>query len=67
MREDFPLHRKKAELLWTFRYYARNRDEDGFKEYLNEKLGIGPEDEHYSAALSAFWNLVRSIENEPRR
>ena len=65
--EDFPLHRKKAELLWTFRYYARLRDEDGFKDYLSEKLGIRPEDERYAAALSAFWNLVRAIENEPRR
>lgn len=67
MAEDFPLHRKKAELLWTFRYYARHRDEDGFKGYLSEKLGLQPDDDRYAAALSAFWNLVRAIENEPRR
>ena len=67
MSDEFPLHRKKAELLWTFRYYARHRDEEGFKEFLCEKLGLAPEDERYAAALSAFWNLVRSIENEPRR
>ena len=67
MAEDFPLHRKKAELLWTFRYYTRNRDEDGFKEFLTEKLGIQPDDERYPAALSAFWNLVRAIESERRR
>ena len=67
MAEEFPLHRKKAELLWTFRYYARNRDEAGFKEYLSEKLGIGRGDERYAAALSAFWNLVRAIESERRR
>jgi hypothetical protein len=47
-----------------FKYYAKNRDEEGFKEFLSER-GIQPGDERYAAAMSAFWNLVRSIENEP--
>ncbi len=48
------------------RHFALERDEEGFKEFLTEKLGISPDDENYAAALSAFWNLVRSIENESR-
>ena len=54
-------------VLTKIKYYARNRDEEGFKEFLTEKLGMGPDDERYAAATSAFWNLVRSLEREPPR
>ncbi len=67
MRDDFPVHRKKSELIWIFRRYARDRDEEGFKQFLVEKLGMQPEGENHAAAMSAFWNLVRSFEREPHR
>lgn len=67
MLGDFPHHRRKNELLAAFRYFARNRDEEGFKRYLNEQLGIEPEDKEYRAALGAFWNLVASVERERNR
>jgi hypothetical protein len=44
----------------------RKRDEQGFKEFLSERQ-IRPGDKRYAAAMSAFWNLVRSTENEPSR
>ena len=67
VRDDFPVHRKKPELLWIFRRYARDLDEEGFKQFLTEKLGMQLEEENYAAAMSAFWNLVRSFEREPHR
>jgi hypothetical protein len=54
-------------LIWIFRRYARDRDEQGFKQFLTETLGMQPEDESYAAAMSAFWNLVRSFEREPHQ
>lgn len=67
MREDFPVHRKKPELIWIFRRFARDRDEEGFKQFLTEKLGMDSDEERYAVAMSAFWNLVRSFEHEPHR
>lgn len=67
MPDDYPVHRKKGELLAMFRFYARTRDEEEFKEFLTETLGIPQGTERYAAALSAFWNLVRTIERELRR
>lgn len=64
--DDYPVHRKKDELIGLFKYYARNRDEEGFKRFLAERK-IEPHDERYAPSMSAFWNLVRSIENEPSR
>ena len=66
MHDDFPVHRKKPELIWILKYYARNRDEEGFKQFLSER-GIGTRDERYAASIRAFWNLVRSTENESRQ
>jgi len=66
MDEDFPIHRKRTELLAIFRYFAGRRDEEGFKEFLSDELNMQERDEGYAAALSAFWNLVRAIENERR-
>jgi len=54
MREDFPVHRKKPELLAIFRYYASRRDEEGFREFLSVELNMQERDEGYAAALSAF-------------
>lgn len=64
--DGFPVHRKRRQLLDMFKYYARKRDEQGFKDFLSERQ-IQPGDKRYAAAMSAFWNLVRSIENEPSR
>jgi hypothetical protein len=64
--DEFPVHRKPRQLLDMFNYYARRRDEEGFKEFLSE-IKLQPGDKRYAAAMSAFWNLVRSIENETSR
>jgi len=60
---DVQVHRRKHELLWTFRKFARDRDEEGFKRYLIEVLHMNQDDARFSSALSHFWTLVRELEN----
>ena len=64
---EVEVHRRKPEFLWMFRKFARDRDDAGFKAYLSDHLDIQPDDPEYSAAMREFWNLVRALENEPRR
>ena len=66
-RIETEVHRRKPEFLWMFRKFARDRDEAGFKAYLSDHLDIQPDDPEYSAVMREFWNLVRALENEPRR
>ncbi len=61
------VRRRKPEFLRIFREFAWNYDEAGFKAYISDHLGIGPEDAEYPRAMSGFWNLVRALENERRR
>ncbi len=62
---EIAVHRKKHEILWMFRKFARERDEQGFRDYLVNDCGIERNDERFSAALREFWNLVRAYERKP--
>ena len=66
-RVKIEVHRRKREMLRMFREFAWNADEEGFKSYLSDGCGIGPDDPEYPVAMREFWNLVRALENERRQ
>lgn len=61
---EIQLHRKRRELLNDLRGFAWNRDEDGFRVYLTERLHVLPSTQTYSRAMREFWNAVREYEKQ---